>query len=55
MIETDNDQMPIFEYGGDEPDGMQLWIDLPRAKKGVKANYQEMKAEKFVLFYHPPY
>lgn len=38
-------EMPIFEPGGDNPEGLQLWIDLPKAKKGIKPSYQEMKAE----------
>ncbi|ORY77266.1 RmlC-like cupin domain-containing protein [Leucosporidium creatinivorum] len=39
-------EMPIHRPGGDNPTGLQLWIDLPSAHKLTEASYQELKASE---------
>lgn len=37
-------EMPLHEEGQPDPEGLQLWIDLPRKDKGIEPTYQEMAA-----------
>ncbi len=41
-------QMPIHEPGKPNPQGLQLWLDLPAKMKGVEPSYQEKKASECV-------
>jgi len=34
--------MPLHEEGKPDPQGLQLWIDLPAKDKGIDPLYQEM-------------
>lgn len=36
-------EMPLHEPGQPDPEGMQLWIDLPEKFKDVEPSYQEKK------------
>lgn len=38
--------MPYHEEGSDDPEGLQLWLDLPKAHKMDEPDYQELPAEK---------
>ncbi|GAA5888490.1 hypothetical protein JCM5296_000649 [Sporobolomyces johnsonii] len=39
-------EMPIHKPGGQDPFGLQLWIDLPKQHKLVDPSYQELKASE---------
>jgi quercetin 2,3-dioxygenase len=46
LLEQMHAEMPIHRPGGDNPTGLQLWIDLPSAHKLTEASYQELKASE---------
>lgn len=39
-------EMPVHENGSPDPQGLQLWIDLPKENRMVPPDYQELKAEQ---------
>lgn len=45
-------EMPIHEPGKPNPQGLQLWLDLPAKMKGVEPSYQEKKASEITTV-HP--
>jgi redox-sensitive bicupin YhaK (pirin superfamily) len=40
--------MPLYEEGKPNPEGLQLWIDLPAKDKNIEPLYQEMLAKEWV-------
>ncbi|KAJ9120531.1 hypothetical protein QFC24_005204 [Naganishia onofrii] len=44
--------MPLHEEGKPDPQGLQLWIDLPAKDKGIDPLYQEMLS-KDITTVHP--
>ncbi|KAJ9115510.1 hypothetical protein QFC22_005268 [Naganishia vaughanmartiniae] len=44
--------MPLHEEGKPDPQGLQLWIDLPAKDKGIDPLYQEMLS-KDIITVHP--
>lgn len=38
--------MPLYEEGKPNPEGLQLWIDLPTKDKNIEPLYQEMLAKE---------
>lgn len=41
--------MPLHEEGKPDPEGLQLWIDLPAKDKMIDPQYQEMLGKEWVL------
>ncbi|KAM0790071.1 hypothetical protein ACM66B_005399 [Microbotryomycetes sp. NB124-2] len=39
-------EMPVHKPGGDNPTGLQLWIDLPKEHKLTDPSYQELRADQ---------
>ncbi|GHJ83694.1 hypothetical protein NliqN6_0096 [Naganishia liquefaciens] len=39
-------EMPLHEEGRPDPQGLQLWIDLPAKDKGIEPLYQEMSSSE---------
>lgn len=39
-------QMPLHEEGMPDPEGLQLWIDLPAKDKGIEPSYQDMSSKE---------
>lgn len=46
MLRIMHAEMPLFEEEAGDPEGMQLWIDLPAKDKGIEPSYQEKKASE---------
>ncbi|KAL1685192.1 RmlC-like cupin domain-containing protein [Schizophyllum commune] len=44
-------EMPVLKKGEPEPDGLQLWIDLPKQYKMMEPNYQELDPESIPTAY----
>ena len=38
-------EMPVHEEGSPDPEGLQLWVDLPKAHKMDEPDYQELLAD----------
>ncbi|KIY50905.1 hypothetical protein FISHEDRAFT_64482 [Fistulina hepatica ATCC 64428] len=44
-------EMPVLKKGEPEPDGLQLWIDLPKEQKMQEPSYQELGPEGIPTVY----